>query len=44
MADRAGKRLILGEKYENYEDGLLRANLWSLNKRREKLCKSFAIE
>ena len=42
--EKAAIRLILGKKNENYEDGLLRANLWSLNKRREKLCKSFAIE
>merc|ERR1712208_58434 len=37
-------RLILGEKYETYEDGLLRANLESLKERREKLCKTFAIK
>ena len=36
-------RLILGEKYETYEDGLLRANLESLKERREKLCKTFAF-
>ena len=29
--------LILGEKYENYEDGLLIANLESLKERRKKL-------
>ena len=29
-------RLILGEKYENYEDGLLKANLESLKERRQK--------
>ena len=33
----AAIRLVLGEKYENYEDGLLRANLESLKERREKL-------
>ena len=36
--------VILGEKYENYEDGLLRTNLESLKERREKLCKTFAIK
>ena len=36
--------LFLGEKYNNYEDGLLRANLESLKKRREKLCKTFAMK
>ena len=41
---KAAIRLILGEKYENYEDGLLRANLESLKERREKLCKTFAIK
>ena len=40
---KAAIRLSLGEKYENYEDGLLRANLESLKERREKLCKTFAI-
>ena len=32
------------EKYETYEDGLLRANLESLKERREKLCKTFAMK
>ena len=41
---KAAIRLILGEKYENYEDGLLRTNLESLKERREKLCKTFAIK
>ena len=39
---KAAIRLILGERYETYEDGLLRANLESLKERREKLCKNFA--
>ena len=38
------KKAAIYEKYENYEDGLLRANLESLKERREKLCKSFAIK
>ena len=37
-------RLVLGEKYDNYADGLLRANLEPLKERREKLCKAFAIK
>ena len=41
---KAAIRLILGERYETYEDGLLRANLESLKERREKLCKTFAIK
>ena len=41
---KAAIRLILGERYENYEDGLLRANLESLKERREKLCKTLAIK
>ena len=36
--------VILGEKYENYEDGLLRTNLESPKEGREKLCKTFAIK
>ena len=41
---KAAIRLILGEKNETYEDGLLRANLESLKERREKLCKTFAMK
>ena len=41
---KAAIRLILGEKYENYKDGLLRANLEPIKERREKLCKTFAIK
>ena len=41
---KAAIRLILGERYETYEDGLLRANLESMKERREKLCKTFAIK
>ena len=41
---KAAIRLILGERYETYEDGLLRTNLESLKERREKLCKTFAIK
>ena len=37
-------RLILGEKYENYEDWLLKANLDSLREKRDTLCKTFAIK
>ena len=42
--EKAAIRLILGKKNENYEDGLLRANLESLIKRSEKSCKTFAIK
>ena len=41
---KAAIRLILGEKYENYEDGLLRTNLESPKEGREKLCKTFTIK
>ena len=41
---KAAVRLILGNKYENYEDGLIKANLDSLNVRRDVLCKKFAIK
>ena len=41
---KAAIRLILGERYETYEDGLLRANIESMKERREKLCKTFAIK
>ena len=41
---KAAIRLIQGEKYETYEDGLLRANLESLKERREKLCKTYATK
>ena len=41
---KAAIRLILVEKYETFEEGLLRANLESLKERREKLCKTFAIK
>ena len=35
--------LILGENYENYEDGLFKAKE-SQKERREKLCKTFVIK
>ena len=41
---KAPIRLILGEKYENYEDELLRATLEPLKELSEKLCKTFAIK
>ena len=41
---KAAVRLILGNKYENYEDGLISANLDSLNVRRDALCTKFAIK
>ena len=37
-------RLILGGKYESYEDALTRVNLDSLYTRREQLCKNFALK
>ena len=37
---KAAKRLILGEKYKNYENGLLRANLES-TKEEEKNCERY---
>ena len=37
-------KLILGEKYENYEDALTKVDLDSLQDRREKLCKNFALK
>ena len=41
---KAAKRLILGEKYKNYENGLLRANLESLKERRGKFCNTFVMK
>ena len=41
---KATVRLILGNKYENYEDGLIKANVDSLNVRRDVLCRKFAIK
>ena len=35
-------KLVLGQKYENYEDALLKLNLISLNSRRQNLCLKFA--
>ena len=35
---KAAIRLILGEKYENYEGGLLKTNQESLKEKRKKLC------
>ena len=37
-------KLILGEKYENYDDALTRVHLDSLYDRREKLCKNFGLK
>ena len=34
--------IILAQKFENYEDALIKSNLESLEKRREDLCLSFA--
>ena len=41
---KAAIRIILGQKYENYEDALIKVNLDSLKERREKLCKKFALK
>ena len=41
---KAAIRLILGDKYENYENGLIKANLESLKDRRKALCKNFALK
>ena len=38
------KRLISGEKYDDYKDLPLWANLERLKERREKLCRTFAIK
>ena len=35
---KAAIRLILGEKYKNYEGGLLKTNQESLKEKRKKLC------
>ena len=35
-------KLVLGKKYSNYEDALIKLNLHSLSKRRKKLCLNFA--
>ena len=35
-------KLALGQKYNNYEDALIKLNLQSLNERRKKLCSKFA--
>ena len=39
---KSAVKLILGEKDENYEEGLIKANLDSLKDRRELLCQKFA--
>ena len=41
IVKKAAIRFILGKKYVNYEDELLRANIESLKERRKKLCKAF---
>ena len=41
---KAATILIIGEKYENDEDWLLKANLDSLKEKRDTLCKTFAIK
>ena len=38
---KASRRLIIAEKYENFEDWLCRAKL---KEKSEKLCKTFAIK
>ena len=35
-------KLVLGKNYRNYEDALIKLNLYSLNKRRTELCLKFA--
>ena len=39
---KAAVRIILGTKFENYEDALIKVNLESLEVRREELCQKFA--
>ena len=41
---KACLRVILKDKYDNYEDALKRTNLITLAERREKLCLNFAIK
>ena len=41
---KSAVRIILGTKYENYEDGLLKVNLETLKDRRTELSKKFAIK
>ena len=38
---KAAVRIILGTRFENYEDALIKVNLESLEVRREELCKKF---
>ena len=35
-------KLVLGKNYRNYEDALIRLNLYSLSKRRTELCLKFS--
>ena len=39
---KAALRIIIGKEYINYEDALLKADMESLEDRREQLCKNFA--
>ena len=39
---KAAVRIIVGNKFENYEDALIKANLQKLSDRREHLCLKFA--
>ena len=39
---KAAVRIIIGNKFENYEDALIKANLQKLSDRREQLCLKFA--
>ena len=39
---KSAVRIILGKDFENYEDALVKADLESLENRREELCKKFA--
>ena len=38
----AAVRIIFGERFENYENALIKVNLESLEIKREELCKNFA--
>ena len=39
---KAALRIIIGKECMNYDDALLKADMESLEDRREKLCKNFA--
>ena len=39
---KSAVRIIIGNKFENYENALIKANLQKLSDRREQLCLKFA--